>query len=764
MSNSLSEIPIIGKSIAKPFKNITEELRKSKTASLALNNQLEFYREEKKLLESEGRSTDEIDAEIRALESRIKILPSLRKIISDEASSILNINNIARSIGALFVGTLVKEFKASDKSATELARKFNMSKSAAFELRNNIRESNIEQGSYLTTTNDVLQTMMSMLDVSGRRLALNERDLAIASELLTVVGLSEKAVAGLAQISRINNTSLEDTEKSLLGASNQLQAQTGLFIDNKQLLEDIGNLSNILRVKFKGNTDEMALTVTKSRQLGFSMEALSGVQENILNFESSIAAELEAELLTGKELNLEKARYYALTNQQEKLQSEIVRQVGTLNEYEKMNVFQQKAYAQALGMSVEDMSKILLTQEENQKIQQAINKDAILSDLLKGKANKEEIMALAKKGKLSKSQMDLLGEATGENLRQLSIQEKMEKTMTRLSEIFLSVMDPVLSIVDAIDKVITGIGEMFSFLPEGARKGLGGALALLGGGAFIGSIVKLLTRGTLTNPMITANIGIGGGMMSGMMGKLASGLGLTGMAQGARQMMNPALRYNSAGRLINASTGRFASQSAAKAAGMATTKGIQSAAGVMGGFKTLAAGLARFSGILSLLTEGAGLVMDAFSAFGEGGGGFKEFFSGKNIGRILGGIAGGVIASPTGIGIPAGIGIGAMVGGMLGNLISPGNAVEKVSSSPRLSTFATPVESVTPMAKGGIVTAPTFAMVGEAGSEAVIPLSALTKYFDESIAATKSIAGMRMVLDDGTFIGKATNGGTMTGG
>ena len=95
----------------------------------------------------------------------------------------------------------------------------------------------------------------------------------------------------------------------------------------------------------------MALTVTKSRQLGFSMEALSGIQDNILNFESSIQAELEAELLTGKELNLEKARYYALTNQQFKLQDEIVRQVGTLNEYEKMNVFQQKAYAQALGMS-----------------------------------------------------------------------------------------------------------------------------------------------------------------------------------------------------------------------------------------------------------------------------------------------------------------------------------------------------------------------------------------------------------------------------
>lgn len=717
--------------------------------------------EELTLLKEQQQKYDEINNQIADTNKRLEMLPSVFQSIVGKVKEWAKSFTLM-GIAAKFIQTMVQELVAADKSATELSRKFNMSKSAALELRDSVRESNIEQGSYLTTTNDVLQTMMSMLDVSGRRLALNERDLATASKLLKVVGLTEKATAGLAQISRINNTSLEDTEKSILGSSVQLQAQTGLFIDNKQLLEDIGNLSNTLRVKFKGNTDEMALTVTKSRQLGFSMEALSGIQDNILNFESSIQAELEAELLTGKELNLEKARYYALTNQQFKLQDEIVRQVGTLNEYEKMNVFQQKAYAQALGMSVDDMSKILLTQEENQKIQQAINGDQVLSGLLKGKANKEEIMALAKKGKLSKDQMDLLGKATGENLRQLSIQEKMEKTMTRLSEVFLSVVSPILKVVDIVDGIVTKMGEFLSEMPEGLRQGIGSLLGIIGGGSLILAIGKLLTRGTLMNPMITANMGIGGGMMSGMMGKLASGIGLTGMAQGARQMMNPALRYNSAGRLINASTGRFASQSAAKAAGMATTKGIQSAAGVMGGFKTLAAGLARFSGILSLLTEGAGLVMDAFSAFGEGGGGFKEFFSGKNIGRILGGIAGGVIASPTGIGIPAGIGIGAMVGGMLGNLISPGNAVEKVSSSPRLSTFATPVESLTPMATGGIVTGPTRALVGEAGSEAVIPLDAFYSKFDELISATTSIAGMNVQLETGVIAGRMTNGGTIT--
>jgi hypothetical protein len=742
----------------------------SKKLRTHLDNQ-KSLEEELTLLKEQQQKYDEINNQIADTNKRLKMLPSVFQSIVGKVKEWAK-SLTMMGIAAKFVQTLVKDLIAADKVATELSRKFNMSKSAALELRDSVRESNIEQGSYKISTDDTLKTMMSMLDVSGRRLALSEKDRSSAAELLTIMKLSEKATAGLAQISRINNESIDDTVHSMLGASVQLQSQTGLLIDNKQLLEDIGNLSNTLRVKFKGNTDEMALTVTKSKQLGFSMEALSRVQDNILNFESSIQAELEAELLTGKELNLEKARYYALTNQQSKLQDEIVRQVGTLNEYEKMNVFQQKAYAQALGMSVDDMSEILLKQSENEKIQQAINKDKTLASLFDGKVDKEKLISLAKSGSLSREQMKLLGSATKENLTQLSIQEKMEKVMTRLSEIFLSVMDAMTPVVELVDWVITKIGDMLSSMPKIARQGLGVALTVLGGGAFVGAIVSLLTRGTIMNPMITANVGMGGGMMTGMMGKLASGLGLTGMAQGARQMMNPALRYNSAGRLINASTGRFASQSAAQAAGMSATGGLSSTAGVMGGFKTLATGLAKFTGMISLLIEGAGLVMDGFSAFSEGGGGFKEFFSGKNIGRILGGIAGGVIASPTGVGIPAGIGIGMSVGGMLGNLISPENAVEKVSSSPQLSTFATPiepsspVESVTPMATGGIVTSPTRALVGEAGSEAVIPLDAfygfLHSKFDELISATTSIAGMNMKLETGVIAGRLTNGGTIT--
>jgi hypothetical protein len=87
----------------------------------------------------------------------------------------------------------------------------------------------------------------------------------------------------------------------------------------------------------------------------------------------------------------------------------------------------------------------------------------------------------------------------------------------------------------------------------------------------------------------------------------------------------------------------------------------------------------------------------------------------------------------------------------------------QVESVPKIQNAMGDDSSLTPMAAGGIVTRPTRALVGEAGSEAVIPLDAFYRKFDELIAETKAIANMRVVLDDGTLVGKLTNGGTKTG-
>lgn len=88
-------------------------------------------------------------------------------------------------------------------------------------------------------------------------------------------------------------------------------------------------------------------------------------------------------------------------------------------------------------------------------------------------------------------------------------------------------------------------------------------------------------------------------------------------------------------------------------------------------------------------------------------------------------------------GMAAAAGIGAAIGGLgggLGGLSSAGGAI---------SVSGGDIEGVPALASGGIVTAPTLALIGEAGDEAVIPLSKMGDMFGGGgqVVATQNIYG-----------------------
>ena len=67
------------------------------------------------------------------------------------------------------------------------------------------------------------------------------------------------------------------------------------------------------------------------------LSQVDAIADSLLNFEQSIANELEAELLLGKNINLEKARQAALNNDLATVAKEIAEQAGTSAEFAAMN-------------------------------------------------------------------------------------------------------------------------------------------------------------------------------------------------------------------------------------------------------------------------------------------------------------------------------------------------------------------------------------------------------------------------------------------
>ena len=96
-----------------------------------------------------------------------------------------------------------------------------------------------------------------------------------------------------------------------------------------------------------------------ARKLGLEMSAVASISESLLDFESSIEKQLEASLLIGRQINLDRARQLALTGDQEGVMKEILRQVGGEAEFNRMNVIQRKALADSVGVNVEQLSRLV---------------------------------------------------------------------------------------------------------------------------------------------------------------------------------------------------------------------------------------------------------------------------------------------------------------------------------------------------------------------------------------------------------------------
>ena len=96
-----------------------------------------------------------------------------------------------------------------------------------------------------------------------------------------------------------------------------------------------------------------------ARKLGLDMSAVAGITESLLDFESSIEAQLEASMLLGRSINLDKARQLALNNDIEGVQREILKQVGGEVEFNKMNAIQRKKLAESIGLNVEQLSRLV---------------------------------------------------------------------------------------------------------------------------------------------------------------------------------------------------------------------------------------------------------------------------------------------------------------------------------------------------------------------------------------------------------------------
>lgn len=471
-----------------------------------------------------------LDQQEEALDEEIKLAKAAKerrdesvKTFNAYGAQLKKLVGIGKVMAAFSMASLIEGITKANSVTNTLSKQFGTSLESA-------RGTREEYEAFAQTNNRVdFERLVKGQQELGKAIGQNiEYSKEMAEDFVEIteyMGLSTQTAGKLAQLGQTLGQSSAEFREGIADSLIPLNKSLGLNTNIKELYEDIGNLSATTVINLGRQGGKMAEVTQLARRFGMEMQQIASFSQSLLNFESSITAELEAEVLIGKELNLERARMAALRGDEVTLAREMAQQVGSINEFEKMNVIQRESLAKAFGMNVEQMSTMLIRQEAMNQLGDKA-KDATDAQLEAAKEIQRE-----NKGSLA-SALEEIQEREGASKR---FEDSMRKLKTILTDI-LSGLDPV---IDNISKLIKSFTESPMFKTF-AKIGIG--LAAAGGIAkIVGSVTGAL-RGTRFMPMHVKMAG-----MPGMGAASTPGTGMfssgAGMNYGQRMAASRAGTY-----------------------------------------------------------------------------------------------------------------------------------------------------------------------------------------------------------------------------
>lgn len=363
--------------------------------------------------------------------------------------------NLLKSLGPAYILLeLVGALLDMDKSSENIAKSFGISYRNAVSINAELNGVARSSDNIWISSKGINEAFIELNSALGTNTMLGSDMLINFEEITKQIGYSKETAIALYKLRQLTGRDEKDVAKTYLGQVKILNIRNGLSINEKSILNDISNISKSLLVTFSKNPKELAKASFEAKKLGLNLKTVEDIAKSFLDIESSISKEFEAEVLTGRSLNLERARYYALTNDIAGLSKEIGNQGVTSVEFAKMNRIQQDAIASALGMSRDEMAGMLLDGEVIRKVG-AQDLDGL----------KEKFEVAKKTGKLKEFEAELGNKAYMDQLKSNSAQSSFQQMLTKLQDIFVQIAEPLMPLLDVfieIAEIIGPIGKLVS--------------------------------------------------------------------------------------------------------------------------------------------------------------------------------------------------------------------------------------------------------------------------------------------------------------
>ena len=372
------------------------------------------------------------------------------------------------AIFAAAIAGLMLVFSGISKKAQEFSTETGITFSQARLLGKEASDMTISLDANLSKTKDIKDVLAASISQFGILNTLSAEQAMNVSEIGLAFGYGAKEagkVNAIFQKMGMSAGAAADAQRDLAAESLKAGVNVGAVV------KDIAANAELTAKYFAGNGKALAKAGLEAAKLGMSISNMVKMSDSLLSFENSISAQYEFQALTGKQLNLDKARELALNGDIVGATKQIMDQVGSAAEFTKMNVVEREALAKATGMSVGELEKSLVVQEKL------------------GELSAEEAASMANLGLSAAEMAGMSSEQLQNRLAEQQANERNSQAFAAMGNILINALMPAAQAISELFGALAPIIKMAFFPITLAAKGLGAMVGFMKEYSTITSVV-----------------------------------------------------------------------------------------------------------------------------------------------------------------------------------------------------------------------------------------------------------------------------------
>ena len=363
--------------LAEESKKIIEELKDTEAEIGGFAAKLFGLKKDIKVIDEAILTTNKQGLQITKDESKealkaIKANKEIAESINDQLGFLKTFKNISKAINtvlaanpllaaaAIIVGVVSAVIKLN-KALSETAKEFGVSRGEAALIEGKLKLAQFNGLGLSLTAEETRQAFVAINNELG---SINNTSVSLIRNIAR--GAAETGTTAdeftkvLSIIESVSTESRDELVNSLSSAADEVR-RLGVQIPSA-VFKDLASNTEFFAQFAKDGGDNILQAAIQARKLGLNLGDVANISENLLDFETSIEKQLEASVLLGRQINLDRARQLALSGDQEGLLQEIQKQVGGEAEFTRLNVVQRKALAESVGLNVEQLSRLVRNQ------------------------------------------------------------------------------------------------------------------------------------------------------------------------------------------------------------------------------------------------------------------------------------------------------------------------------------------------------------------------------------------------------------------